>query len=143
MPLNNGYSTGIWTPVLTFQTPGNLAVTYLSQVGRWARVGNMVTLWFRVHTSAFTHTTASGNLLITGCPFTTSNLQADRYVGLLSWMGITKANYTQIAHSMINNSSSIDFLGSGSGQTNSNIAFGDVPSGGTVHLRGPIQIMVD
>ena len=50
-------------PVITFATLGNLSVAYSTQLGRYTRVGDLVTYTFYV---AFTptYTTASGNLQI-------------------------------------------------------------------------------
>lgn len=58
-----------WNPSLTFDTPGDLSVTYTTQVGRYLRIGNWVTISFNIATATFTHTTASGNLRIAGIPY--------------------------------------------------------------------------
>ena len=64
------YEEGTFTPTITFSTPGNLAVTYTEQTGKYTKVGDLVYLSLRLWTSAFTHTTAAGTLRIGGLPFT-------------------------------------------------------------------------
>lgn len=68
--------TGTFVPAITFSTPGNLSVSYTTQTGQWRRMGKSLFVAFRVTCSAFTHTTASGTLNITGLPFTLANNQA-------------------------------------------------------------------
>jgi hypothetical protein len=59
--------TGI---ALTFSTPGNLSVTYSTREVYYTKVGNRCLVHGRIITSAFTHTTASGSLTLTGAlPF--------------------------------------------------------------------------
>lgn len=61
------YQEGVWTPTLV----GTSVVgtqTHASQIGRYARVGNLVTIWFQVTLSA-KDPTASGAVRITGLPF--------------------------------------------------------------------------
>jgi len=62
--------TGTFTPALTFTTPGDLSVTYTTQLGTYTKIGNVCYYWIEIVTSAFTHTTASGNFRISGMPFT-------------------------------------------------------------------------
>jgi len=71
--LMNWYEEGTWTPVMSFTTNGDLAVTYSAQVGHYERVGSQVTARFRVVASAFTYTTATGTFQITGLPFTSNS----------------------------------------------------------------------
>lgn len=63
------YEEGSWTPTITFATPGDLSVTYSLQAGTYIKIGSKVSLWGRVATSAFTHTTAAGDARIGGFPF--------------------------------------------------------------------------
>lgn len=130
------YEEGTWTPGVSFQTPGDLSVTYSGQVGTYTKVGNNVTLRFHIVTTSFTHSTASGNLLISDLPFeaTASLIGA----GALFWQGITKTNYTQMC--VIPNAGSVlNIQASGSGQNTDTIDVGDVPSGGAVVLGGTIS----
>lgn len=61
---------GTWTPGLTFGTPGDLSVAYTTQVGRYRKYGKLLWIDFRIVTSTFTFTTASGAINVTGLPFT-------------------------------------------------------------------------
>jgi hypothetical protein len=136
------YAEGTWTPVLTFATPGDLSVVYSVLVGTYTQVGRLRFLTLDLVTSTFTHTTASGNLNITGCPFTSMNSPAATYRGSLQWTGITKANYTEAIFALANNSATLLVQMSGSGQAVATVSTGDMPTGGTVQLRGNITFQV-
>ncbi|HKY45374.1 MAG TPA: hypothetical protein VJM50_19940 [Pyrinomonadaceae bacterium] len=129
------YEEGAWTPAVTFATPGNLSVAYTTQAGRYTKIGRMVHASFQIVTSSFTHTTASGNLQLTGFPFTNGTLVVE---GALIWGGITKASYTQISAQISASATSAIFVGSGSGVAPSNVVVADVPTGGSVVLTGTI-----
>ena len=65
------YEEGTWTPVLT--TSGNTdysSVGYSIQYGHYTKVGQMVTAQCRVQTNSFTQGSPSGNIRISGLPFT-------------------------------------------------------------------------
>lgn len=132
------YEEGTWTPVLTFQTPGDLARAYTYQIGTFTKVGRMVKLTFRVETSSFTHTTASGDLRITGLPYAVRTLADLRFGGTTRWSGITKAGYTQVNTTADSGNSYLTFQASGSGVGVSSVSSGNVPTGGTVVLEGEI-----
>lgn len=134
------YEEGTWTPVLTFSTPGDVSVTYSVQSGYYTKIGRMVHLGFNLATSAFTHTTASGSLQVTGSPFT--QVTPNVVIGSLMWGGITKATYTQISPRLSNSSATIDFVTSGSGVAVAVVQAADMPTGGTVTLRGSVVMFV-
>lgn len=127
-----------WTPTLTFATPGDLSVAYTTRLGEVTKTGNSVRATFSIVTSAFTHTTASGALQITGLPYAVASdsIACD---GALLWGGVTKANYTSMDCAIAVGSSTITFGISGSGQAPAAVSVGDVPTGGTVTLRGTIN----
>lgn len=58
-----------FTPTFTFATPGDLSVSYASQVGLYERNGNVVTYQI-ILTCTPTFTTASGSIEIGGLPIT-------------------------------------------------------------------------
>src|SRR6185437_3599423 len=127
------FPTGTWTPVLTFATPGNLSVSYSTQTGDYTRIGRMVFASFAIITSAFTWTTASGSLEITGLPFTSANLSGRFWAGALTqWQGITKTGFTSMALRLAANSSALLVFASGSGQASSGLQASDLPTTGTV-----------
>ena len=63
------YEEGVWTPALTFDTPGNLSVAYNILQGSYTKIGNIVRADFFYNTATFTHTTAAGAARLTGLPF--------------------------------------------------------------------------
>ena len=65
-------SEGSWTPVVAGSSVAG-SQTYLSQVGRWIKDGDLVTFWANVQTLTIGGTIA-GNVTITGLPFTSSNI---------------------------------------------------------------------
>lgn len=132
------YASGTWTPVLTFATPGDLSVTYSQQTGTWTRIGNRIFLDFNIVTSAFTHTTASGAVRVSGLPFTVGLGS----IGSLHWAGITKAGYTDMSALGAGGFTLIVIQASGSGQPPAAIAVGDMPTGGAVTLRGGLMYSV-
>jgi len=132
------YAEFTWTPVLTFATQGDLSVSYSAQVGSGTKKGREVTLTFAVVSSAFTHSTASGNCQITGSPYTAQNVSNLNHMGALQWGGITKANYTHVVSRITPNTAIIEMVACGSGQAASVITTTDVPSGGTPTFRGTL-----
>jgi hypothetical protein len=130
----DAYQEGTFTPVLTFFTPGNLAVTYATQVGRYTRIGNRVLYELEIETSAFTHTTASGGLRVTGLPFTALSASIAR-AGACSMQGWTKAGYSQISAIVAGNSTLMTFEAAGSGVALSSLVVADVPTAGTVKIK--------
>ena len=134
------YEEGTWTPVLSFDTAGNLSVAYAasSQVGSYTKVGRQVTAHFIIITSTFTHTTASGNCIVTGLPFAAGTNGNLGYTGALQWQGITKASHTNVVAQVAGGASQIAFLASGSGQSRTNVLAADMPTGGTVLLIGSV-----
>lgn len=124
---------GSWTPELTFATPGTLSVTYSEQTGIYRRFGKTLFYVFRISTASFTRGTAAGNLLVTGLPFTVA---VPIIPGLVSAQGWTKASYTAISCAPGNGGTSMTFPAMGSGQNLANLQATDLPSGGSVVLRG-------
>lgn len=136
------YEEGTWTPVLTFATPGDLSVSYTRQLGTYTKVGRLVTITYAIVTSAFTWTTASGNLQLNGLPFTSLTQAGYQWHGICTFSGITKAGYTQIAGFVAQASNIVSFVGSGSGVATSNVNAADMPTGGSVVLRGQFSYEV-
>ena len=136
------YEEGTWNPDLTFATPGDLSVAYSTQVGTYTRVGNRVFINCGLVLTAFSYTTASGSLRVTGLPYTSRNLAGDQSYGSISFQGITKAGYTQIAPNIGVNSAIVIFACSGSGVSPANVVVADVPTLSSVGLRFSITYEV-
>lgn len=70
-------TVGGWTPTLTAQTPGTLSVSYSTQTGTYIRwttpAGSSFVNIYCSMTATATNGTASGDMRITGLPFTASN----------------------------------------------------------------------
>jgi hypothetical protein len=132
---------GNWTPVLTFETPGDLSVTYTVQLGRFIKIGKLVILTGQISTSAFTHTTASGDARITGLPFTSANVANLVHTGTFLYEGITKAGFMAFYPEITSNVAYIEFRAVGTGVSLGAIQAGDLPSGGSVTFRFEIVYM--
>jgi len=132
------YEEGAFTPTLSFQTPGDLALTYSAQVGAYVRIGNFVYAHGRVATSAFTWSTTSGNLLIGGLPFISANDGSANY-GASFYRGITKAGYTDFTAFLNQNANALFVRAMGSGQPDVSVVVADVPSGGTPSIAFSIS----
>jgi len=124
------YEEGTWTPAIIFSSSGDLAITYSTQTGTYTKVGRQVTVTFSVATSSFTHSTASGVLIITGLPFNAGS--SSPHTATTSFVqGITKANYTSFGFYSNSGSGNLTSAACGSGQGFDNITAANVPSGGS------------
>lgn len=132
-----------WTPALTCGTPGDLSVAYTSQAGYLEISGNKITAWYKVVTSAFTHTTASGSIYLSGLSFRSSTLINPFMDGSVFFSGLTKANYTQVTSGIAGNDTKIGFYASGTGQAGVQLVITDFPTGGSVILQGCIKYTHD
>jgi hypothetical protein len=63
------YEEGTWTPEMSYQTIGDLAITHSTQSGSYTKIGDSVTLYYECRLSAFVKGTASGTVVIRGLPF--------------------------------------------------------------------------
>lgn len=130
------YEEGTWTPTISFQTPGDLSVTYSNQVGSYTKIGNRVALQGFITTSAFTHTTASGYFYISGLPFSGTTTTYHQNFGAINFGGVTKAGYTQFNPSIESGfPNGITIYCCGSGVGSSSVGAGDIPSGGTPNFK--------
>lgn len=125
--------SGSWTPIFTFGTPGNLAVTYTTQTGTYVKIGQLVVATCNILTSAFTHSTASGVAVVAGLPYSAGSTPL-AVGGSVIFRGITKAGYTTVSPGVATTTNYILLTASGSGVTPSNVAVADMPTGGTVEL---------
>lgn len=95
---------GSWTPVIAGSTAAGVG-TYTTQAGTYTRIANLV---FIAGTVTWTAHTGTGNMLITGLPFTSRNTANYHYdvtvnlsnivlpAGTVQIMGEIQANVTQI-----------------------------------------------
>jgi hypothetical protein len=91
--VNNTNATGTliaWTPTVTFATPGDLTVSYASQVGYYVFNNGLVNANFIINFTP-TFTTASGAFEVTNFPMTSANIAGLVWVGSVE---VTSANLT-------------------------------------------------
>lgn len=129
------YEEGTCTFALTFDTPGNLSIAYAAQVGSYTKIGNFCRATCNIQTSTFTHTTASGQLQLTGYPFAAANVTSNQHYGCLDFSGITKATYTQFTVFLNANATTGGVIAGGTAVARDPVAASNMPTGGTVHIR--------
>jgi hypothetical protein len=136
--LLNWYEEGTWTPTLTANVPGDLAISsYAIRTGRYTRVGRLITVEYNIFISAgnFTWTTASGLVRITGLPFTAGATLAS---GSVSFQGITKVGYTNFCNVIDQSDNRIYLYASGSAVSAATVTIANIPTGGAVLITGSV-----
>jgi hypothetical protein len=124
------YEEGTWTPVITFVTPGDLAVTYSTQIGTYVKIGKMVHAQLVITTSVFTHTTAAGEFRITGLPFNHVTGSGKDSTGSIELQGFTwPGGRTQVNASIVPNGTYVRAVAMGSGLSRAGLGTGDHASG--------------
>ena len=89
------YEEGTWTPV--FQGTGsNPTVSYNIQVGRYVKVGTVITVSCRLQTASTSG--GSGNLLIGGLPFASVNVTSLFHSGAIGYSSLYTTVAPQTAH---------------------------------------------
>jgi hypothetical protein len=137
--VGNLFGSETWTPVVTFATPGDVSLTYTRQLGWLYWKYSEITLHFDIE-ATITHTTASGELWVTGATYgAASTPTGATYAGVLGdFRGITKANFTQFNPILSVGGSTVRFRASASAQAPATLTATEVPTGGTLLLRGSI-----
>lgn len=139
-----GVQHGEWTPVLTFSTVGDLSVSYDTQYGRYTKFDRLVTVYFFIDTATFTHTTASGNLRLTGLPFVCTGSASTYFpIGTFTGEGISKTGYSSIVPFGVGQASYVQFDAYGDNTTHSNVVAADMPTAGEVILIGNLTYETD
>jgi hypothetical protein len=72
------YEEGTWTPTVT--SSGGTITTVTSQIGTYTKIGRLVTLQYQFNIA--TLGTASGNIIVSGMPFTEDNTEISYYAGI-------------------------------------------------------------
>lgn len=129
-----------WTPVASFATPGTSSFTPTIQVADATKIGREVFATFR-YAAAVTVGTGSGNLQITGLPYTPSSDSLFLWDGALVWGGLTPAgSRTQVCCTVLAGSPTILFTASGSASSAAVVQAAEVT--GTLVLRGTLRFRV-
>ena len=71
------YEEGTWTPAITFGG-GSTGIIYSTQLGFYTKIGNIVTVQFRVNLSS--KGSSTGGVVLDGLPFTIGGTYAFNYV---------------------------------------------------------------
>lgn len=129
--------SGNWTPELTAATPGDLSVAYSAQLGQYRRINDQVFLNFKIVTSTWTHSTASGLLKITGLPFTPATQSGQHWTGG-GTIRFTKANFHAPAPIISSADPTIYWYVTGSGQAPTLLVVSETPSGTQVTAQGQL-----
>ncbi len=135
------YEEGTWTPTITFATAGDLSVAYSSQVGNYTKIGRQVTITFSITTSTFTHTTASGELRISGLPFNPGSGIAAGGTAFALMRGITASEVQFTAVPVANVSYMVGYR-LASGVNSQVLSPTQMPTGGTVVLAAQLSYFV-
>jgi len=109
--LLDDYEEGTFTPALAYATGGTTGIAYDSQIGRYTRIGRVVSIYFRIDLS--NKGSGSGNAYISGLPYTVADItQYPAAYGLHhdvnSGSGNSVANVLPVAQ-LFNNTTTIYF----------------------------------
>lgn len=110
---------GTWTPA--FSSSGS-TFSYASQVGYYHRIGNQVTVTGRVQLNTTGNTFTNNVLIITGLPFTSSNVTNRSYRCMAGWQGLNIIISSMLLKLGPNSSSLSVYTVDGAGNTLSDIA---------------------
>jgi len=101
------YEEGTFTPTITGGT-SNPTLTYVTQVGKYTKVGNLVRVTIYIETSAFSG--GGGNLQFSGLPFTSVNATATASQGSIAFYKVNSHDAENSAY-VGTNSSIVTVLG--------------------------------
>lgn len=137
-------TTGTWTPMFTFATPGDLAVVYTNQVGTYAKIGSLVYVSFQISFTP-TYTTSAGSSEISGVPYPgiTSPGTVTSYgiIGNYNANITLPAGRTQLGFQVQGNPSLIDLIALGSGTAAAVLTPTEMVSGTAKVLRGNVWFL--
>jgi len=137
--LLDDYEEGTFTPVLTYSTPGTVAITYVagSQKGFYTKIGNTVNVMIDLRVNTFSKGTASGFVQVTGLPFTAKDTGAyGRAIGSIS---LNAAAFTGIPQVVVNSAStSMTLLQSSGGGSQTSIS--DPANGSAYYISATYQV---
>ena len=110
------YEEGNWTPVAVGSTSAGTA-TYTTQLGRYTKIGNRVFFNLRV---SWTGHTGTGDLLVSGLPFTSNSTTANHNPASIIGIGLDFSN--TLAAYVLNNTSNITITSFATAAAVSNVA---------------------
>lgn len=140
------FETGSWTPVISFATPGTLAVTHTSQLGRYTREGRMALVTFSVTGAPITKGTASGDFWVTGLPFAAAAATGSGGGGVLRFTSAALTFPTGKTWMSCFLGAGLDYLtfpASGSAVVTANITAADFPASDNMTFAGTMTHPID
>ena len=124
------YEEGTWTPVFGGSSSNPTSVSYQLQEGSYTKIGR--TVFVRCFIGWKTYTGGSGNIYITGLPFTNTNGNGYYAIGAGMSESVTlSSGYTQINPVIPPNSSRFAIFEIGSTKTWDTLAVSAAPSSAT------------
>ena len=129
---------GPWTPGVSCDTPGNLAISFAADpsncaVGYFWRCGPFVHVTYRLNFSA-NYSTASGRLRVTGLPFAASSAANSQTLGTLTFQCVNKANYTQFGSLLFAGNDYLDYFAAAQGQPETGLNITDISNNQAIVL---------
>jgi len=94
------YEEGTWTPTYVAGGTNFTSVTYEGQVGKYTKIGDTVILTVKISTNAINKGSASGDVYISGLPFTSNELYSNGTVlyNSANWSGDIPDGWTTFAN---------------------------------------------
>ena len=94
------YEEGTWTPTYVAGGTNFTSVTYESQVGKYTKIGDTVILTVKISTNAINKGSASGDVYISGLPFTSNELYSNGTIlyNTANWSGDMPDGWTTFAN---------------------------------------------
>lgn len=139
--LSTNTASTSWTPVFTCVTPGNLSVSYTTQVGLYAQVGSIIIATFNISCTP-TFSTASGFFRVTGLPVTSNATTNAILVGSASLSGTYNlGTATWVVTSIAPGTSYLSLFANQSNTSSSQFAIGTFTSGSPIGITGSIVYM--
>jgi hypothetical protein len=133
--LNAYTASASWTPVVTFDTPGDISVSYATQSASYSRIGVIVTATINILFTP-TYATSSGNFRITGLPITPNSLSVGSIHSFTS--SLVYAGKTQLNTNIYAGNSYILIYASGSATAGGFLTTTEVISGVQFGFQGTI-----
>lgn len=139
------YEEGTFTPTLTLSTPGDLAVVYgaSGRVGHYTKIGQLVTVHITIVATSVTHTTGSGNIQVTGLPFTSKNTAGFASPGSCEfYFDFNDTTRPYIATVVAQNTSIMTLTSSAPAVSPRTMTISDFTSGAGIQFRTTISYIV-
>ena len=125
----DNYEIGTFTPTLGAHS-SNGTHSYTTQVGNYTRVGNVVHIWMQMTINTLnTSGTISGNLEISGLPYTSANTTGQAYMGTFLSVGLDMDSGTGPVAHVSPNATKISLIASVDNASYDTFTSADVASG--------------